>query len=519
MRSLSNSLQYDISSPILPVTRSSNSLFPIHKPFTATHNHPQSSSIQRHASSICSSSRLCCTASNASPQQITSKPHNPQQPTIPPETKYPVSLKATPVTPNVLLLRASCTQRLPEIQFGEKRGTTTNNYLIKGPSSSKYEALIDVPSKAYDYNLGAWLQELDALSSLRTIIITRLNPERIPPLKDVLRALPIQEQGQISLYASNPALLLLKERSEADIELAELLTTKVALMTGITRGTEASLGSSTTSSNKLKFIPVPTPRWPDLCAVYSPSERVLFSSSFFAAHVAPQEGSSSFDQGGWELYGPSWSYYYDCMLAPTARQAAIALERLRINATDAGLDMGIFQGLLSPLRGASDFIRSLTLGADDGRPEPLEVSILCPIHGPVVKSSLTELVRRYTEWTAKNVECLNSTSVAVLYASAYGNTAALAQAISRGVLKAGVGVETLNLELVGTEDVEKVLQKSDGFVLGSPTLGGHMPTQVQTALGVVLRAADAGGLPCGVFGSFGWSGEAVDMMEQRLKVC
>jgi hypothetical protein len=42
--------------------------------------------------------------------------------------------------------------------------------------------------------------------------------------------------------------------------------------------------------------------------------------------------------------------------------------------------------------------------------------------------------------------------------------------------------------------------------------------QVQTALGAVLRDEAAREQPCGVFGSFGWSGEAVDEMEGRLKV-
>lgn len=44
-----------------------------------------------------------------------------------------------------------------------------------------------------------------------------------------------------------------------------------------------------------------------------------------------------------------------------------------------------------------------------------------------------------------------------------------------------------------------------------------MPTQVQTALGTILRETEAKQLPCGVFGSFGWSGEAVDEMDQRLR--
>ena len=41
--------------------------------------------------------------------------------------------------------------------------------------------------------------------------------------------------------------------------------------------------------------------------------------------------------------------------------------------------------------------------------------------------------------------------------------------------------------------------------------------QVQTALGAILRAQEAKQMPCGVFGSFGWSGEAVDEMEKRLQ--
>lgn len=93
------------------------------------------------------------------------------------------------------------------------------------------------------------------------------------------------------------------------------------------------------------------------------------------------------------------------------------------------------------------------------------------------------------------------------------------QAISRGITKAGVGVEQLNLELCTPQEVEAALARARGFVIGSPTLGGHMPTQVQTTVGTILAAPDAVNLPTGVFGSFGWSGEAVDMLEQKFKVC
>lgn len=54
-----------------------------------------------------------------------------------------------------------------------------------------------------------------------------------------------------------------------------------------------------------------------------------------------------------------------------------------------------------------------------------------------------------------------------------------------------VGVETLNLESAGLDELERLLDRCSGFVLGSPTLGGHMPTQVQTALGTIIRNSNA----------------------------
>lgn len=54
----------------------------------------------------------------------------------------------------------------------------------------------------------------------------------------------------------------------------------------------------------------------------------------------------------------------------------------------------------------------------------------------------------------------------------------MAQAISRGITKAGIGVETLNLEEDTIDDALAAVKEAKGFIIGSPTLGGHLPTQV-----------------------------------------
>lgn len=43
-----------------------------------------------------------------------------------------------------------------------------------------------------------------------------------------------------------------------------------------------------------------------------------------------------------------------------------------------------------------------------------------------------------------------------------------------------------------------------------------MPTQVSAMLGSIVRSSEARALPCGVYGSYGWSGEAVDKLQSRL---
>jgi len=48
----------------------------------------------------------------------------------------------------------------------------------------------------------------------------------------------------------------------------------------------------------------------------------------------------------------------------------------------------------------------------------------------------------------------------------------------RAAAAPGVGVETLNLEVATLDEVSETIARSAGFVVGSPTLGGHMPTQV-----------------------------------------
>ena len=92
----------------------------------------------------------------------------------------------------------------------------------------------------------------------------------------------------------------------------------------------------------------------------------------------------------------------------------------------------------------------------------------------------------------------------------------MAQALAQGLVHAEVAVESINCELASSKEITEAIQACDGFIIGSPTLGGHAPTQIQTALGIVLANAAKTKL-AGVFGSYGWSGEAIDLLENKLR--
>lgn len=261
---------------------------------------------------------------------------------------------------------------------------------------------------------------------------------------------------QITFVTSNPGAISLKK-------ILEDATLNIKAIKG---DETLDLGQG----HDLEFILTPSPRWPDRMCTYDPKTQILFSDKLFGAHVC---GDQVFDEG-WAVYSEDRRYYFDCLMAPNVGQTENALEKLSE--------------------------KNATLYATG--------------HGPLVRYGLSELTNSYNQWVQQQKE--SKASVVLIYASAYGSTATLANAIARGITKANVAVESINCEFADPDEIKVAVEQADGFIMGSPTLGGHAPTPIQTALGIVLATADKNKL-YGVFGSYGWSGEAIDLLEQKFK--
>ncbi|MEB3234748.1 MAG: diflavin flavoprotein, partial [Cyanobacteriota bacterium] len=215
---------------------------------------------------------------------------------------------------------------------------------------------------------------------------------------------------------------------------------------------------------------VPTPRWPGALAAFEETSGLLMSGKFFAAHLC----SEAFAEANRSSSEEDRRYFYDCLMAPMARQVETVVERF----------------------------------------EQLDIRTIAPGHGPAISESWRSLLNDYRRWGETSTR--SNQSVALLFASAYGNTAAIADALAQGVSRTGVRVDSINCEFSEPEQLLAAIRGCDALLIGSPTLGGHAPTPIVSALGTVLAEGERS-KPVGVFGSFGWSGEALELLETKLR--
>lgn len=330
--------------------------------------------------------------------------------------------------------------------------------LERGTTANSYliqadrSALIDPPGESFCELFLTALGRHIDLYQLNFIVLGHINPNRANTLKVLLKRLP-----DVTVVCSNPAALALKD-----------LLPEASPRVRVIRSSDDRLDLG--QGHELQFVPIPTPRYPGGLATFDPYAQTLYSDKFFGAHRCDD---TVFDLG-WNDLLEDRRYYFDCLFASGTRQVVAALDRL----------------------------------------EDIPFQTLAPGHGPVVRYSAKELFHSYHQWS--QAQTAQELSVALIYASAYGNTATIAQALARGITKSGVAVEAINAEHADPDDIKAAVEQSAGFLMGSPTLGGHAPTQMQTALGIVLSTASKA-QPAGVFGSFGWSGEAIDLLEGKLK--
>ncbi len=218
----------------------------------------------------------------------------------------------------------------------------------------------------------------------------------------------------------------------------------------------------------LEFVNAPNLHWPDTIFSYDAGTQVIFTCDAFGLHYCSE---STFDEDLREIEA-DYRFYYDCLMAPNARSVLSALKRMD------------------------------QLG---------EVKIVANGHGPLLRQNVDELVSRYRKWSQAQAKA--ETSVVVFYISDYGYSDRLSQAVARGITKTGVGVEMMNLKSADPQEVQELVNRAAGIVIGMPPASS---ATAAAAVGTVLAAAKAK-QAIGIFESYGGDDEPIDPLLRQFR--
>ena len=423
------------------------------------------------------------------------------------------SVIVLPIDPGLTCLRGLSPQRLRfEVEYGLERGTSANSFLFAAGSTAAGQpvppVLVHPPGASFAAPFLEALAALVPAEAALKVVVGHVNPNRVALLRQLAERWPA-----LMLVASNAGARLLSDlwnqqkpgsgsggsgvagtgASGAGVSSAADSNPSgdagSAPGPASSQATPADLAGEAAlpplppidvvkqevsrelaGGHRLTLIPVPTPRWPGGLVAFEERTGLLMSGKFFAAHLCGE----AFAEANLSSTEEDRRYYYDCLMAPMARQVEAVVDRL----------------------------------------DELPIRTIAPGHGPAIATSWRSLLADYRRWGESQGR--SGLTVTLLYASAYGNTAAIADALAQGVARSGVRVESLNCEFAPSEQLIAAIRAGDALLIGSPTLGGHAPTPIVSALGTVLAEGDRE-KPVGVFGSFGWSGEAIDLLENKLR--
>lgn len=299
------------------------------------------------------------------------------------------------------------------------------------------------------------LKSLIDINKIDYVILNHTEPDHTGSVEKLLEINP-----NIIVVASPVAIGFLKEIVNKDF-------TSIA----IKENEPLSLGNKT-----LRFINAPNLHWPDSIFTYLEEDKTLFTCDSFGCHYS-FDGILRSKIINEEDYQDALKFYFDMIIGPFKNPYAInAINKIK----------------------------------------DLPIDMICTGHGPVLDTGIEAIFKQYMEWSSVKNPNIRKT-VIIPYVSAYGYTRQLANAIKDGIKGAGaIDVRLYDMVESDKAKVMEELQYADGMLFGTPTIIGDALEPIWDLV-TPMHGVTHGGKLASAFGSYGWSGEGVPHIIERLK--
>jgi len=234
-------------------------------------------------------------------------------------------------------------------------------------------------------------------------------------------------------------------------------------------GDKLSLGQ-----NELVFVEAPMLHWPDSMFTYVTGKNILMPNDAFGNHYAA--GFRFNDEVNQEeLYEEALKYYAN-ILTP-------------------------FSGLV---------LKKI----DEVLALKLPVTMIAPSHGVVWRQDPLQIVKKYQEWARQ----VPRQSAVVLYDTMWNATQQMAEAIGEGLADEGIPYKLFHMATSDRNDVITEIFQTKAVIVGSPTFNNGLLPTIRPIL-EDLRGLRFQNKIAAAFGSYGWSGESVKIIEEHLRNC
>lgn len=148
------------------------------------------------------------------------------------------------------------------------------------------------------------------------------------------------------------------------------------------------------------------------------------------------------------------------------------------------------------------FVKTMT-----ERIKAMDIRAIYPAEGRILTDLVNNAIEMYEKWSRAS----EKNKTVILYCSNYGATREMAKTINSALENAEC------IDLMKTEDVSEIINSAKALIIGTPTVNRNAPEEIWKAL-AKLDLITMKSTPYFVFGSYGWSGDAVQLVSNHLKL-
>lgn len=218
----------------------------------------------------------------------------------------------------------------------------------------------------------------------------------------------------------------------------------------------------------LKFLETPYLHTEETMITYALEDKVLYPCDIFSTHIATDE---LFADNAKEDITEDFKVYYSLIMHPHRPYVQDMIEKIR----------------------------------------DLEIELIAPSHGYVLRDP-KKYIDLYDEMSKANKD----KKALILYSTMTGNTKRIANYMANELEEVDVETETMNIkEDVDMDEVKAKIEEADAIFFGSSTRYADMVGGIEKVLKEIKTINLDGKLGI-AFGSYGWSGEAVEVIKDYL---